>query len=164
MLSPKMLKALNDQIELEFNSAYLYLAMAAQFEDRKLPGFAQWMKVQYGEEVEHGMKLFGHICDRGGRVTLGAIAKPKADFGSPLQTFKEVLKHERKVTASIHKLYALTVAERDYAAQTALHWFIDEQVEEEKNADDAIRQLEAIGDKDHLLLMLDHRMGERKAD
>jgi len=162
MLSDKMLKALNDQIELEFNSAYLYLAMAADCEQQNLPGFADWLKVQFGEEQGHAMRIFEHLVDRGGLVTLGAIARPKAKFGPPLEMFKEVLKHEQKVTAAIHKLYEVALAEKDYAAQTFLHWFINEQVEEEKNAEDIIRQLEAVDGKAHLVLMLDHKMGERK--
>jgi len=162
MLSDKMLKALNDQIELELNSAYLYLAMAAYSEAQNLPGFGHWFRKQFEEETGHGMKIFSQICDRGGRVTLGPVTKPKADFGSPLATFQEVLKHEQKVTAAIHALYEVALAEKDFATQTFLHWFINEQVDEEKTAEEIIRQLEAIGDKPHLLLMLDHRLGERK--
>jgi len=163
MLSDKMLQALNDQIELELNSAYLYLAMAAQFEDDNLPGFAGWMKAQYQEEVSHGMRLFDFVADRGGRVTLGPIAKPPVDFGTPVETFKMVLGHEQKVTASINNLYKLALAEDDYATQTQLHWFINEQVEEEKTAEDILRQLEAFGDRPHLLLMLDGKLGARQA-
>ncbi|HSW44835.1 MAG TPA: ferritin [Phycisphaerae bacterium] len=162
MLSDKMLKALNDQMDFEFSSAYLYLAMAAHCEARNLPGFAQWFKAQFGEEQAHAMKLFGYVADRGGTVALGAIAKPTSAFGSPLDTFKEVLAHEQKVTAAINKLYEVALAEKDYATQTFLQWYINEQVEEEKTAEDIIRQLEAIGGKAHLMLMLDHRLGERK--
>ena len=110
MLAEKVLKALNDQIEFEFNSAYLYLAMGADCEAKNLPGFAKWFKVQFQEEQGHALKLFSYVADRGGRVTLGAVAKPKAEFGSPLETFKEVLAHERKVTAAINKLYELAMA------------------------------------------------------
>ena len=162
MLSDKMLKALNDQIELELNSAYLYLGMAAYSEAQNLPGVGHWFRKQFEEETEHGMKIFKYVCARGGRVALGPVAKPKADFGSPLATFKEVLKHEQKVTAAIHALYEVALAEKDYACQTFLHWFIDEQVEEEKTVEEIIRQLEAVGDKAHLLLMVDHKLGERE--
>ena len=164
MVTEKMVKALNDQINLELSSAYLYLAMGAYLEDRKFPGCACWMKVQFEEETGHAMRLFNYLGDRGARVTLGAIAKPAAEFGTVLQTFKAVLEHERKVTASIHKLYGLALAEEDYATQSQLVWFVNEQVEEEKNVEDILRQLEALGDKPHLLLMLDHRLGERKAN
>ncbi len=162
MLSDKMLKAVNDQIELELSSAYLYRAMAADCEAQNLPGFAHWYKVQFQEEQSHAMKLFEHVADRNGRVVLGPVAKPKMEFGSALDGFKEVLAHERKVTASIHRLYELAGAEKDYAMQVLLQWFIKEQVEEEKTAEDVIRQLEAIGDKAHLLLLLDRKMGDRK--
>ena len=163
MITDKMAKALNEQVNFELSSAYLYLAMAAQFEAENLPGFAHWMKVQYQEETGHAMKLFGYLADRGGRVTLNAIAKPAAEFGKPLDVFKAVLAHERKVTAAINTLYELALSEKDYATQSQLQWFINEQVEEEKTAENIIRQLEAFADKAHLLLMLDHRLGERKA-
>ncbi len=163
MMTKKVLKALNEQIALEFSSGYLYLAMAAQFEAQNLPGFAHWMKVQYREEVGHGMKLFDYVADRGGHVTLEAIPKPQADFGSVTATFKTVLEHEREVTASIHKLYELALAEKDYATQAHLQWFITEQVEEEKTAENILRQIEAIEGKAHLMLMLDRHMGSRAA-
>jgi ferritin len=121
------------------------------------------MKVQYQEETGHGLKLFGYLADRGGRVTLNAIAKPAPEFGTPVEVFKTVLAHERKVTAAINALYELALSEKDYATQSQLQWFINEQVEEEKTAENIIRQIEAFGDKAHLLLMLDHRLGERKA-
>jgi len=161
MINDKVSKALNEQIALEFNSAYLYLAMAAAFEDQNLPGFAHWMKAQSQEEVGHGMRLFGYLVDRGGRVVLEAIDKPQADFGSPVDIFTQSLDHERKVTASIHKLYELAGTQKDYATQTQLHWFIDEQVEEEKTAEEILDQLKAVGERPHLLLMLDRKLAER---
>lgn len=164
MITDKMAKALSEQVNLELSSAYLYLAMAAQLEAENLPGCAHWMKVQHQEETGHAMKLFNYLAERGGRVTLNAIAKPAPEFGTPLEIFKTVLAHERKVTAAINALYELAIAEKDYAAQSQLQWFVNEQVEEEKNAEDIIRQLEAFAGKPHLLLMLDHRLGERKAD
>ncbi|NLX20676.1 MAG: ferritin [Phycisphaerae bacterium] len=164
MMSKKMLDALNEQIALELSSAYLYLAMGAQLDDENLPGFAHWMKVQFQEETEHGMKLFDYVADRGGRVTLEAIPKPQTDFGSPADIFKAVLEHERKVTASIHRLYELALAEKDYATQAHLQWFITEQVEEEKNAEGILRQIQAMEGKAHLMLMLDRHLGARKAD
>lgn len=163
MLTEKMTKALNDQINFELSSAYLYLAMAAQFEAQNLPGFAHWMKIQYQEETGHGMKLFGYVADRGGQVVLDAVPKPAAEFGGPAETFKSVLEHERKVTAAINRLYELAVAEKDYPTQLQLQWFIKEQVEEEKTAENILRQVEVMGNKPHLLLMIDHRLGERKS-
>ncbi len=163
MPSDKMVKALNDQIELELNSAYLYLAMAADCEAQNLPGIAHWLKVQFKEEQSHALKLFDYMADRNARVTLGPIEKPKAEFGTPLNLFKAVLAHEQKVTAAINKLYELAVAEKDYPTQILLHWYINEQVEEEKTAEEIIRRLEAVADKAHLLLMVDHKLGEREA-
>ncbi len=161
MLSPKMLDALNQQINREFTSAYLYLAMAAQCEAQSLPGMAHWMKRQATEEHGHGMRLFEHVCDRGGRVALGAIAQPPAEFGSPLELFQKVLSHERKVTEHINAVYELALDEKDYAAQVALHWFVTEQVEEEKNASVIVDQLKAIPDKSSAILFLDRQLGKR---
>lgn len=162
MLTDKMLKALNDQIQMEFSSAYLYLAMAAQCEHENLPGFAQWLKVQYQEEVGHGMKLFNYVGDRGGRVTLQAIEQPAAEFGTVSDMFQQVLEHERKVSASISNVYEVALAEKDYPTQAQLHWFLTEQVEEEKTAEEILRQLEAMEGKAHLMLMMDRRMGQRQ--
>jgi len=164
MLDEKVLNALNDQINMEMSSAYLYLAMAAALEDQNLPGFAQWMKLQYQEEVSHAMRLFDYVADRGGRIMLGAIDKPPVEFGSPTETFQKVLDHERKVTASIHKLYELAGEQKDYATQIQLQWFIDEQVEEEKTAEEILNQLKMVGAKPHLVFMLDRKLGERQAD
>ncbi len=163
MLSDKMVKALNDQIDLELSSAYLYLAMAADCEAQSLPGIARWLKAQFKEEQSHALKLFDYMTDRNGRVTLGPIDKPKAKFGPPLGLFKAVLAHEQKVTAAIHKLYELALTEKDYPTQILLQWYVKEQVEEEKTAEDIIRQLEAVDGKPHLLLMVDHKLGEREA-
>jgi ferritin len=161
MLSPKMLDALNQQINHELASAYLYLAMAAQCEAHSLPGMANWMKRQAGEEYGHGMRLFEHICDRGGRVVLAAIPQPPAEFGSPLALFQQVLAHERKVTAYINAVYELALEEKDYAAQVALHWFVNEQVEEEKNASIIVDQLKAIPEGSSAVLFLDRQLGKR---
>jgi ferritin len=161
MLSPKMLDALNQQINREFASAYLYLAMAAQCEAQSLPGMAHWMKRQATEEYGHGMRLFELICDRGGRVSLAALPQPPAEFGSPLELFQQVLSHERKVTAYINAVYELALDEKDYASQVALHWFVNEQVEEEKNASVIVDQLKAIPDKSSAILFLDRQLGKR---
>ncbi len=164
MLSEKLQSALNDQIRKELYSAYLYLAMAAHFEAANLPGFAHWMKAQSEEETEHGMKFYEFINDRGGRVKLQAIDQPPVEFGSPLEVFKVVVNHEEQVTASIHKLYALAQSENDYPTQVMLHWFIDEQVEEEKNANSIAEMLKLAGDQGAALLMADRALGARAGD
>jgi len=164
MISEKMQKAINEQINKEFFSAYLYLAMAAHFENENLPGFASWLYVQAGEEQEHGMKFFEHLVDRGGMVELPAIDSPKTGWKSHLEVFKEVQKHEAQVTASINALYETALQEKDYPSQVLLQWFITEQVGEEKNAADIVQQLELIDNKGTAVLMLDHQLGKRKGD
>ncbi|HDQ72885.1 MAG TPA: ferritin [Chloroflexi bacterium] len=161
MLSQKMLDAINEQIRDELYSAYLYLSMAAYFEDENLPGFAHWMRVQSQEEVSHAMKFFDFVNERGGRVTLFAIDQPQADFESPRAVFEATLEHERKVTALIHNLYDLALTEKDYPSQVMLHWFIEEQVEEEASASEILGTLEMAGDHGNALIMLDRALGQR---
>ena len=161
MISNAMQKAINEQINKELYSSYLYLSMAAFFENRNLPGFAKWMHVQAGEEHEHGMKFFKNLVDRGGKVELRAIAAPETDWKTNLDVFKQVQEHEAAVTASINALYELALKEKDYPAQVMLQWFISEQVEEEKNAADIVQQLELIDAKGTAVLMLDHQLGKR---
>lgn len=161
MLGKKLEVKINDQINKELYSAYLYLSMAAQFEAENLPGFASWMKKQAAEEQEHAMKFFGYVNERGGRVVLEAIEKPETEFGKPVEVFAEVLAHEQKVTGLINDLYALALEEKDYASQSFLQWFIDEQVEEEASAGGILESLKMIGDKGHALLMIDHQLGAR---
>ncbi|MEX2088700.1 MAG: ferritin, partial [Bacteroidota bacterium] len=146
MLSKKMQSALNQQIKRELYSAYLYLSMASHFEASNFPGFGHWMKKQYEEETGHGMKIYGYVQDRGGRVELEAIEKPPVKFKSPLEIMNQVLEHEKTVTGSIHALYELAMKENDYATQVMLQWFITEQVEEEKTVVDIIEQLKMVGD------------------
>jgi len=163
MISKPLQDAINEQINFELFSAYLYLSMSAHFETQNLPGFANWTRVQYQEETGHAMKLYKYVFDRSGTVTLKTIAQPATKFKTPLDIFKEVLKHEQKVTSLINKLYELAVKEKDYAAQIFLQWFINEQVEEEKNAADIINMLEMIGDSPISLIMVDRQLGARKA-
>jgi len=164
MFSAKMQQTMNDQIKYELESAYIYLSMAAYFESINLPGFAHWMRIQTGEEQEHAMKFFDFIYDRGGRVVLQAIPQPPADFASPLDAFEKALAHEQKVTGLINDLYALAVEGKDYASQTFLQWFVDEQVEEEKSAGDIVEMLKMIGDKGQALFMADRQLAQREAE
>ena len=155
---------MNEQIKNELYSAYLYLSMAAHFESTNLPGFAHWMKIQATEEVKHSMKFFEYINERGGKVTLKAIDQPVADFKTPLDVFTMAFKHEQKVTGMIHKLYELALKENDYPSQIMLQWFVKEQVEEEKSAENIIEQLKMAGDSSAALLMADRQFAQRKAD
>jgi ferritin len=163
MISKTLQDAINEQINFELFSAYLYLSMSAHFETQNLSGFANWTRVQYQEETGHAMKLYKYVFERSGAVTLKAIAQPATKFKTPVDVFKEVLKHEQKVTSLINKLYELAVKEKDYAAQIFLQWFVNEQVEEEKNATDIINMLEMIGDSPVSLIMADRQLGARKA-
>ena len=163
MLSKAMQDAVNDQIRKEFASAYLYLAMSAHCEAADFPGCAHWLRLQNQEETGHAMKLLDYVNNRGGRVALQAIDQPPGKFRSPLDVFQQTLDHERKVTESIHKLYALAVKENDYATQTILHWFITEQVEEEKRATDLVAQFRLAGDEGAALLFLDRQLAGRSA-
>jgi ferritin len=161
MINKEMEKALNEQIRNEFSSSYLYLSMAAWFEEKNLPGFAAWMRKQSEEEWQHGMKIYQHIVDRGGRVTLLPIPQPKTQWESNLGVFEEVLRHEEEVSNSIHRIYELAVTTKDYASQPLLHWFISEQVEEEKVATEIREQLKMVEARLTAVLMVDHRLGKR---
>ena len=161
MISKTMQDAVNEQINKELYSSYLYLSMAAYFEAKNLPGFAKWLHVQTDEERGHGMKFYEHLVDRGGRVMLKAIAAPATEWKSSLEAFKEVQTHEAEVTASINALYELALKEKDYPLQVLLGWYINEQVEEEKNAAEIVQQLELIDAHGTAVLMLDHQLGKR---
>lgn len=161
MLNKKLQDALNEQIKNELYSGYLYLAMSAYFEANNLPGFAHWMRVQAAEEQTHALKFFDFVVDHGGRVELQAIDQPPVEFQSPLAVFEATLAHEQKVTGLIYKLYELAIAEHDYPAQVMLQWFINEQVEEEKNATQIVETLKMIGEKGQALVMLDRELSQR---
>jgi ferritin len=156
-----MQDAINEQINKEFFSSYLYLSMAAFFEDKNLMGFGHWMRLQANEERGHAMKFYNYILDAGGRVYLKAIDAPTTDWKSNLEVAEQVAEHEAKVTASIHDLYELALKEKDYAAQVMLQWFITEQVEEEKNAAELVAKLRLIEERGTAVLMLDHRLSKR---
>jgi ferritin len=160
-MNDRLQAAFNEQINEELFSSYVYLAMAAHFEAMNLEGFASWMKHQAQEEMEHAMRLFDHINRRGGRVVLKAIGEPPAEFGSPLEAFEKALAHEQHITGCIHELYKLAQDEADYPAQLELHWFIDEQVEEEENSGRVVELLKLAGDNKGALFMLDRELAKR---
>ncbi|MDY0275670.1 MAG: ferritin [Desulfomicrobium sp.] len=161
MLSPKIEKALNAQINAELFSSYLYLAMVAYFQDTNLSGFAHWMTLQSQEETSHGMKFFQHIIERGGRVTLEVIDRPQFEWKSPLEAMEAALEHEIYITKRINDLVDLAMDEKDHATASFLQWFVDEQVEEEDNANGIVQKLRMIGDHPGGLFMLDRDMGSR---
>ena len=160
-MSPDLQDAYNDQITLEFESSYAYLQMAAFFEEANLPGFANWMRQQAEEERVHAMKFFDFVLDRGNSVELRTITAPSADFTSPLSVFESSLAHEQKVTRSIHDLYSKATEAKDYESLPILHWFIDEQVEEEATVSELIEQISMAGDNGAALLLLDRELGTR---
>lgn len=161
MLSKKMEKALNKQINAELWSAYLYLSMSSYFHSINLSGFANWMWVQAREEVTHAMRLYNHVIDRGGRVTLEAIDKVPTTWDSPQHVFEETYKHEQKVTKLIENLVDIAEEEKDRATMNMLQWFIDEQVEEENSADEILQKLKLIGKNGNGLFMLDRELQQR---
>jgi len=161
MLSKKMEKAINQQINAELYSSYLYLSMATYFEAISLSGFSNWMRQQAQEELFHGMKMFDFVCERGGRVTLKTIDQPPAKWASPLDVIKIVLSHEQKVTGLINDLVNLALDERDHATNIFLQWFVSEQVEEEDTAGSLVEKLKLIGKDANGLFMLDTELGQR---
>ena len=164
MINKAMQDAMNEQINREFFSSYLYLSMAAYFEEKNLAGFAHWMRIQEAEEREHAMKFYNFILERGGRVILKTLEAPKTEWKSSLELFEEAAAHEAMITASINSLYELALKEKDYPALTMLQWFITEQVEEEKNAAEIVANLKLIEDRGTAVLMLDHRLAKRGAE
>ena len=160
-LSIKMEEALNRQIQSEFYSSYIYLSMAGYCETQNLSGFATWMRAQSEEERTHAMRLFDYVQNRNGQIRLTEIAAPEAGFKSARAMIEAALKHEQSVTQNIHQLYRLAQEEKDYPTEVELQWFVQEQVEEEKNIEDIVAQLEMIGDHPAALVMLDHRLGNR---
>ena len=162
MLSDKMLKELNNQIQEEMYSAYLYLSMAAWFESINLKGFAKWMYVQFSEEQKHAKKFYSYIYDRQGVVKLLALKEPPSTWDSPLAAFQDAYKHEQHITGRIHMLVDLAVQEKDRATQVFLDWFVNEQVEEEASTSEIAEILKKVGDSPQGLFMVNHQLAERK--
>ena len=161
MISPKMEKALNEQLNYELYSAYIYWSMSACLERKGLPGFANWMRIQTQEEFAHANKFHMHILERGGKVTLAPIDGPKVDWPDVLNAFEEALEHERKVTSRINELMSLALSEKDHASAMFLQWFVTEQVEEEATADEIIQKLKLASESKAALFMMDNEMSTR---
>ena len=161
MISKKIEEVLNAQINAEFWSAYLYLSMSANFAVKGNPGFANWFNIQFKEEQDHAQIFIKYLLSRGGKVVLSPIEAVKTEWESPLDAYKDTLEHEKKVTSMINNLYALASAENDYATQSMLKWFIDEQVEEEETAQGLIDSLTMIKDNGFGIYMLDKELSAR---
>jgi len=163
MLSDKMEQVLNEQVNREMYSAYLYMSMSAHCSNVGLKGFANWFMVQYHEEMLHAMKIYEYIQRQGGQVRLKPIEGPPVDFESPLDMFEKTLEHERFITRSINDLMETAISEKDHASQIFLQWYVTEQVEEEENDNDIISQLKLIKDNPQGLMMLDRELAQRAA-
>ena len=161
MISDRMCEALNEQINAELYSSYLYLSMSAQFAHAGLKGGANWFHVQAQEEMLHVQRIYDYLLGQGGRIVLTAIEAPPAEFGTPLQVFGLALEHEQKVTALINRLLCVAEEEKDRATEIFLHWFVTEQVEEEENAKDIIDRLKLAGDNGPGLFMVDSELAAR---
>lgn len=163
MLKERVLKALNEQVNAEQYSALLYLSMSAWFEDKGLPGFANWMYVQYQEELTHANKIFKYVVERSGKAELKAIKQMPTEFDSVIDVVEKTLAHEQHVTELINNLVDVANEERDHATQSFLQWFVDEQVEEEANVTeilDSLKLVEGEG-KGNGLFMLDRELRQR---
>ena len=163
-ISKKMQDAINVQMKNEYDNAFLYLSIASWFEQKNLKGFANWNFVQYQEEQEHALKFYNYLLERQGEAVVDAVAKPKKDWNNIVDVFAEILEKEKETTENIYKLYEVAVEEKDYTTQGFLKWYLDEQVEEENNASTILDELKMIGDSKSALVLLDQKLGERKAD
>ena len=161
MISKPLEAAINAQINAELWSAYLYLSMSTYCQDAGFPGIANWFSIQFKEEQDHAMILLNYLQSRDGRVLLAPINAVETEWASPLAAFEATLKHEQKVTSLINNLMALAVEEKDFALQTRLNWFVEEQVEEEENARDLIQKFRLIGDNGYGLYQLDQELAAR---
>ncbi len=161
MISKKMEKALNEQVNAELYSAYLYLSMESYFKSLNLNGFANWMRVQTQEEISHAMKIYEFIDERGGRIILKPVKGPETEWDSPLAVFNGVYEHEQMVTGLINNLVNLAIKEKDHATNAFLQWFVNEQVEEESSADEMVQQLKMMEKAPGGMFMLDRELGQR---
>lgn len=161
MLPEKLLNALNDQINYEIHSALVYKAMRAYFEAEDLPGMANWMDIQFQEEMAHAEKMFQFVCDAGARVKMQAMDEPCNEYNSPLDVFEKALAHEQSVTSRINNLMDIAQEEKNHAAQIFLQWFVTEQVEEEANVGYIIAQLKRVKEDGRGLMMIDQELSKR---
>jgi ferritin len=161
MMSKKMADAINEQINAEFYSAFLYLSMATKLEDMTLSGFANWMKVQYEEEVFHAMKFMDHMNERGERVILKEIDAPETEWDGPHAMWEAAYQHELKVTGMINNLMSIAVEENDFASQQFLQWYVEEQVEEEDNTSTIRDKIAMVKEMHGGIYMLDRELSAR---
>jgi len=161
MMKDKLALAVNDQIQAEFQSAYLYLAMSAWCAQANLPGFAHWLRLQWQEETMHATKLFDFVHSRGGAAHLKALEEPKSTYTSLVNIFESVREHEVYITSRINGLYELAVNEKDYPLQIVLQWYINEQVEEEATVIEIIERLRMVGGDGPSIYLFDRELATR---
>jgi ferritin len=162
-LSAKMQDALNEQLNHELYSSYLYLSMAAYLQDADLPGCAHWMRMQAHEELLHGMKVYDYIIGRDARVKLAAVEGPEIEWPSLKAVFEAALNHEQVMTARFSDLAEQATAEKDHATMNVVRWFIDEQVEEEATLKEIMQKLKLFGGEGAGLYMFDRELATRAA-
>jgi len=162
-IGKKMNDALNGQINEEIFSAYLYFAMAADFEAKDWPGVASWMKIQAQEEMGHALKIYNWINERGGKAVFAAIEKPQESWETALELFEGALEHEQHITSCFYNLVKIARDEGDISAEIFLQWFVTEQVEEEANASEIVGKIKKVKDSQNGMYMLDKELSVRSA-
>ena len=161
MLNPKVHALLNQQINKEFFSAYLYLEFSNYFKEQGLDGFANWYMIQASEERDHAMLFYQYLQNNNAEVTLTAIDNPTREFSSHMEVLRAGLAHEEYVTSLIHDIYAEAYAVKDFRTMQFLDWFVKEQGEEETNANDMITKMELFGSDAKSLYMLNQELMAR---
>ena len=161
MIGEKIRDAMNDQIKHELESFYIYMSMVAYLHNRGLDGMAHWMRCQAHEEMIHAMKFFDHIIDRGGVVTLLDVKQIKTTWKEPLEAWQDAYEHEKFITGKINNLIKISREENDYTSEPLLSWFLNEQIEEEKNTEKVSRELAMVNGSQEGVLMLDRELAAR---
>ncbi|MDR1419125.1 MAG: ferritin [Treponema sp.] len=162
MISEKMVKALSDQANAEFYSAYLYLAMSAYADSAEFRGIANWLYVQTREEQAHGAHIVKHLLGRGAVPAFAEIKAPQASWGNMTELFDRVVAHEKHVTGLINKIADLALEEKDHATYNFILWYVNEQVEEEADAEEIAAKVKLTENHPEQIYHLDNALGARK--
>lgn len=162
MISEKIKDVLNEQINKEFYSAYLYLSMSAYFAEIGLYGFSNWTKIQSKEEIDHGMILFEYIINRNSQVRLAQLETPVFEMTGPVKVFEQIYNHERSITSAIDCVANMTESECDLATRNFIDWYLKEQIEEEAQVSRIISKLKAFGEEKSALYLIDRELGARE--
>lgn len=160
-MNSKIVKALNDQINFELYSAYIYMSMSAYLKTLNLSGFAHWMEIQTKEELSHALKIYNYLIERGGKVSFQPVKEPPEKWESPMAAFKHAHEHEQVVTSRIGKIVDLALKEKDHITNNQMHWFLNEQIEEEANVLAIYQQLKMANNAPQVLLIMDRELAQR---